>query len=124
DLLHPGHLHYLRESRKLGDELYVVIARDSRVKGKKDVVMDEHARREMVDALEVVDEAVLGSEESIFDSVREIHPDVITLGYDQGFGVEELEEELASEGFGEIRVERIGESEGNTRSSSRLRERL
>jgi FAD synthetase len=31
DILHPGHLRYLSEAKELGDELYVIVARDSMV---------------------------------------------------------------------------------------------
>ncbi|MDY6776662.1 MAG: adenylyltransferase/cytidyltransferase family protein, partial [Candidatus Nanohaloarchaea archaeon] len=124
DILHPGHLHYLRESAELGDELHVVIARDSRVAERKDLAMDEDSRREMVDALEMVDEAVLGSEESIFDTVEEVRPDVITLGYDQHHDEEELEEKLEEHGFGDVEVVRIGRYEGEIESSSEIREKL
>lgn len=124
DLLHPGHIHYLCESAALGDELYVVIARDSRMEEKKDLVMDEDNRRTVVDALEMVDKAVLGSEESIFDSVERIKPEVITLGYDQPFDPEKLEADLAEHGFDDIRVVRIDEYDGETTSSSQIKARI
>lgn len=124
DLLHPGHIHYLQESAALGDELYVVISRDERLAGEKEVVMEEEARRTVVDALGMVDGAVLGSEDSIFDSVERIAPDVITLGYDQGFDADELAETLAAEGFAAVDVVRIGEYDGSVTSSSELRDRL
>lgn len=88
DLLHPGHLHYLRESKNLGEELVVVIARDSRI--EKNLYFNEEERREMVQALEIVDKALLGSEESIYDTVEKVSPDMITLGYDQPFETEEV----------------------------------
>lgn len=122
DLLHPGHLHYLRESAALGDELYVVIARDSRK--EREPVMPEDARQAVVDALEMVDEAVLGSEDSIFDSVARIEPDTITLGHDQPYNAAELVERLRSEGFPDIGVKRIGAYEGEICSSTQLRDRV
>lgn len=88
DLLHPGHLHYLRESKNLGEKLVVVIARDSRI--EKNLYFNEEERREMVQALEIVDKALLGSEESIYDTVEKVSPDIITLGYDQPFETEEV----------------------------------
>nr|WP_250160952.1 FAD synthase [Natrinema salinisoli] len=128
DILHPGHLHYLQESRKLGEELYVVISRDSRVSEKKNLFMDEEARRQIVDALKVVDEAVLGSEGSIFETVNQIDPDVITLGHDQTFDVDELETTLAEHGHPDIRVVRISafepEEDNQIVSSSEIKERL
>lgn len=119
DVLHPGHLHYLRESRGHGDSLTVVIARDSRVQDRKDLFFDEEERRELVGALEVVDEAVLGSEGDIYSTVEEVDPDVITLGCDQGHDPAEVEE-LAEEVTGHrVEVTRIGEKEGY--SSSELK---
>lgn len=119
DILHPGHVHYLEASAALGDELVVVIARDSRVGARKDLLMDEESRRRVVEALACVDEAVLGSEGDLFDSVERLQPDVITLGYDQSFEPESLEAELAEAGFPDVTVERIGPGpdEGVTSSS-------
>lgn len=102
----------------------VVIARDSRVSSDKELGIDEESRRKVVQALEMVDRAVLGSEKNIFDSVEELRPDIITLGYDQDRDAEELEEELEVQGFGNIEIVRIGKYEGNTDGSSQVRERL
>ena len=112
DILHPGHVHYLRESAALGDELVVVIARDDRVGDRKDLYMDEESRRVVVEALEAVDEAVLGSEADIFESVERLRPDVITIGHDQGYDPEELEAQLAAAGYPDVEVVRIGPVEG------------
>jgi FAD synthetase len=99
DILHPGHLHYLRESAAQGDELVVIVARESMVDHKTPPVIPEEQRREMVDALKPVDRAVLGSEESIFEPLHEIRPDVVTLGHDQHYKEEDLRDELRERGF-------------------------
>lgn len=124
DLLHPGHIYYLRESAALGGELVVVIARDSRKKDEKNLAMDEEGRRTVVDALEMVDEAVLGSEDSIFDSVERLQPDIITLGYDQPYDPDELTATLEQHGFPDIDVIRIDEYAGKIAASSDLRRRV
>ena len=129
DILHPGHVHYLEASADLGDELVVVIARDARVAARKDLFMDEESRRRVVAALRCVDDAVLGSEGDLFDSVARLEPDVITLGYDQGFEPAALEADLAEAGYPGVDVVRVGPGpdEGVTSSSdvkARLRERL
>jgi len=125
DILHPGHVHYLTESAALGDELYVVVARDDRVRDRTDLYMDEESRRLVVEALGVVDVAVLGSEGSVFDSVERIQPDVITIGFDQDWDVEDLREQLAEHGFPDVEVVRIGPREGEgISSSSQVREPL
>ena len=128
DILHPGHLHYLRESKKLGEELYVVIGRDSRMTEQKNLIMHEEARRQVVAALKVVDKAVLGSEGSIFETINRIAPDIITLGHDQPFDVDELEMTLVEHGHPGIRVVRIDAFEPVTDdlivSSSKIKEKL
>ena len=125
DILHPGHLHYLRESASLGDELYVVIARDSRQTAKKDLFMDEESRRTVVDALEIVDAAVLGAEGSIFDSVDRIAPDIITIGYDQDFEPPILEATLQEHGYSGVEVVQIGPyDDGGIQSSSDVKDRI
>lgn len=114
DILHPGHLHYLEQSRELGDELTVVIARDSRI--EKDLYFDEEERKEMLQALKVVDNAVLGSEESIYDTVEKVDPDIITLGYDQPFDTEEVASMAKDASGRDVKVERI-EKRSNYSSS-------
>ena len=84
DLLHPGHLYFLREARKLGDELWVVVARDSTARRfKHEPIMPEGSRLEMVESLKPVDRAVLGNEGDIYEILGDIRPDVIAIGYDQ-----------------------------------------
>ncbi|MDZ7701288.1 MAG: adenylyltransferase/cytidyltransferase family protein [Halobacteriales archaeon] len=125
DILHPGHVHYLEASAELGDELVVVIARDGRVRTRKDLFMDEESRRRVVGALGCVDRAVLGSEGDLFDTVAELEPAVITLGYDQSFEPEALEADLAEAGFPDVEVVRIGPGpEGVVSSSSDVKARL
>ena len=117
DLLHPGHLHYLRRSKEKGDRLVVVIARDSRI--EKDLYFDENDRKEMIEALEVVDKALLGSEDSIYDTVKKVKPDIITLGYDQPFDKKEVAD-MVEDVLGEkIDVKRIDEKPDYSSTSIR-----
>jgi FAD synthetase len=83
DLLHPGHVHYLEDAATMGDELHVIVARRANVTHKEPPVLCDRQRREMVEALDVVDHAHLGDEEDIFVPIEEIDPDVIVLGHDQ-----------------------------------------
>ncbi|RZN36843.1 MAG: FAD synthase [Methanosarcinales archaeon] len=99
DILHPGHLFYLSQAAALGDELYVIVARASMIKHKpKPILPDEH-RLEMVQALKLVDHAVLGSTTNIFEPLYEIMPDIVALGFDQYFNIENLKKELVDHGF-------------------------
>ena len=106
EFLHPGHLHFLSEAKKRGDELVVLVARDSMIRHKPTPVIPEQHRLEMVAALKVVDKAVLGSEKSIWEPIYELRPDIVALGYDQLFDDQELSEQLRMRGFN-IEVVRI-----------------
>ncbi len=106
DLLHPGHLMYLEQSRALGDELVVIVARDANVKHKPKPIIPQDQRLLMVSALKMVDRAVLGSETDMFQPIEEFKPDIITLGYDQHFDAVLLKEELATRGI-DARVVRL-----------------
>lgn len=83
DILHPGHVHYLSDAASMGDELHVIVARRSNVTHKSEPLLPDRQRRDMVGALETVDEAHLGHPEDIFVPIEAIRPDVIVLGYDQ-----------------------------------------
>lgn len=125
DILHPGYLHYFRESATLGTDLAVVISRDSRMRDRKDLYMDEESRRQVVAALEMVDQAMFGSEGDIFETVEQIDPGIITLGYDQQFRIDTLEQQLADAGFTGIDVVRITQYDGaGVCSSSDIKAKL
>ncbi|MHC1610097.1 MAG: adenylyltransferase/cytidyltransferase family protein [Candidatus Methanospirareceae archaeon] len=100
EILHPGHLLFLEEAKKLGDELFVIVGRDANVrKRKRTPIIPEEQRLQMVSALKMVDKAMLGSEKDIYEPLYSIRPDIIALGYDQAFDEEELERELRARGF-------------------------
>jgi FAD synthetase len=110
DLLHPGHLHYLAEAAGMGEELHVIVARESNVTHKAPPIVPERQRREMVAALEPVDEARLGHPEDIFVPIEELRPDVIALGYDQHHDVAGIERALAERDI-DCEVRRAGKRE-------------
>ncbi|MEM2839406.1 MAG: adenylyltransferase/cytidyltransferase family protein [Thermoplasmata archaeon] len=100
DIIHLGHLHFLEKAKDLGDELVVVVARDSTArKMKHEPITSEGMRVELVQALKPVDRAVLGYEDDMFRIIQEIRPDIIALGYDQQFDENLLKEELAKRGI-------------------------
>ena len=83
DLIHSGHVYYLEEAAAMGDELHVIVARESNVTHKAPPVVPDRQRRDLVAALDPVDHALLGHPEDIFVPVEELQPDVIVLGHDQ-----------------------------------------
>lgn len=85
DLLHPGHLYFLKQAKKYGDHLTVVVTRDARVKAEKKhaPVLNERERLEMVSALRIVDHALLGDKVGEWSVLKKLRPDLVCVGYDQ-----------------------------------------
>ncbi|MBN1540031.1 MAG: 3,4-dihydroxy-2-butanone-4-phosphate synthase [Candidatus Thermoplasmatota archaeon] len=120
DLMHPGHLSFLEQAKALGDQLVVVVARDSTVRSlKRHPIMNERSRREMVASIKWVDAAVLGYETGRYRIVREIEPDIIALGYDQQQDEDTLRRELAREGI-DVELVRLDKRAGDIEATSEL----
>ena len=118
DLLHPGHLYYLQKSRELGDELHVIVARDKNVLHKPAPIVPELQRLVMVSALSVVTSARLGDPIDMMRPIEDIQPDIITLGCDQHFSEQDLEQRLKARGIS-AQVVRIDKYTEYTYCSSR-----
>ncbi|MEA2035471.1 MAG: adenylyltransferase/cytidyltransferase family protein [Euryarchaeota archaeon] len=118
DILHPGHVYYLEQSRTLGDELHVIVARDENVKHKPKPVVSENQRLTMVQSLKVVDYARHGDTDDMFIPIIDIDPAVITLGFNQFFSEKVLEEKLKKRGI-DAEVVRVGAYQGEGFCSSR-----
>ncbi len=92
DIIHPGHIHYLKEASKYG-LVYAVVARDvnvERIKGRKPV-MREDERLTLVSSIRYVYKAVLGHETDFGETINKLRPDLIVLGPDQPVDEEFLE---------------------------------
>jgi FAD synthetase len=96
DIFHKGHESYLKQAKKLGDYLIVVVARDKtvlRIK-KQETGNKEQERLEKIKSNNLVDEVVLGSLKNKYVVIKKYKPDVIALGYDQKVNLIELKEKL------------------------------
>lgn len=125
DILHPGHLFYLSQAKKLGNKLVVIVARGGNVrkfKGRK-AVNDEMHRLQLVRALKVVDEAYLGEQKDIYLSVKKHRPNIIALGYDQGPKDKILKKELEKHGI-KVRVKRIKAFKAHKHKTSKIKSRI
>lgn len=105
DLLHPGHVHYLKDAATYGDELHAIVARPTNVTHKPAPILRAEQRRDMVAALGVVDKAHLGDPDDVFVPIERINPDVIVLGFDQHHDETDIADALAERGI-DCRVER------------------
>ncbi len=89
DLLHPGHLYILNQAALEGDILVVGLNDDSsikRLKGSNRPIIDQQARAEVVSALKMVDYVVFFSEETPYELIKELNPDVLVKGGEYGEG--------------------------------------
>jgi len=96
DIVHPGHVYFLKEAKKHGDFLVVAIARDVTVEKlrKRPARNNEMSRVEEVKKLGIADEVVLGDKKDHYKILDKMKPDIICLGYDQRFFIDELKSEL------------------------------
>ena len=85
DILHPGHIRYLRQARDLGDVLIVGLNGDASVrrnKGPDRPINSEDERAEILAALEPVDAVVIFDEDTPDDIIKAVQPDVLVKGAD------------------------------------------
>jgi D-beta-D-heptose 7-phosphate kinase/D-beta-D-heptose 1-phosphate adenosyltransferase len=85
DLLHPGHVRYLRDARALGDLLIVGINSDRSVranKGPQRPINPESERSEVLLALASVDVVVTFDDDTPYAVIQRIQPDVLVKGED------------------------------------------
>lgn len=87
DVLHPGHIRYLREARAMGDALIVAVNSDRSVRSNKGPgrpINPESERAELLLALASVDAAVIFGEETPHAIISAIQPDILVKGADWG----------------------------------------
>lgn len=126
DLIHPGHISYLQQARSFGDELVVVVACDETVRRRKhEPITPDYMRAKIVSSLKPVDSAIVGKNTGDFyETVREVDPDIIVLGFDQTFDEKKLEEDLAAHGLGKVKVKRASETADDLNATRRIVERI
>lgn len=89
DLLHYGHLHYLLEARNLGDRLIIGLnssASVKRLKGNHRPINDDQTRNFMLAALECVDAVIEFEEDTPFQLIQLIVPNLLVKGGDYQTG--------------------------------------
>ncbi|MFA6047537.1 MAG: adenylyltransferase/cytidyltransferase family protein [Parcubacteria group bacterium] len=122
DIFHKGHMSFLRQAKKYGDFLLVVIARDRIVKKVKRKLPrnNEKNRLKTVENSGLADEVVLGHLRDMYAFIKKYKPDVIALGYDQTAFVDKLEEKLLSMDMKSVRIIRLKSYRPNIYKSSKL----
>ena len=130
DLLHSGHVRFLQASKRRGGpgaKLIVVVARDRTVLSRKGrmPILPEDQRRELVGSLRVVDKAILGHTHlDLLGVLREVRPDIISVGYDQKQIKASVEKLLREQGLSVriVQIPKFGPSGLN--SSTGIKQRV
>ncbi len=86
DLLHLGHIDYLSKAKDQGDILVVGVNTDSSAKrlGKGSIrpITDEKSRSTIIASLEFVDAVILFEEDTPFNLIKKVQPDILVKGAD------------------------------------------
>jgi len=94
--LHEAHVRMLRHARSLGDELVVILSNDAH--NRKPNAVPAETRRRRLESLGIADRVLVGHADSFARTVREVKPQIVTLGYDQRLPDEETEKALRDVG--------------------------
>jgi FAD synthetase len=122
DILHKGHEYYLKEAKKLGDCLVVIVALDETVATvkKHPSKNNQETRIKNLQQLGIADKVILGHSGDKLKVVEEEKPDIICFGYDQKAFTGHAKEELRKRGFN-VEVVRLNAYYPDKYKSSLLR---
>jgi D-beta-D-heptose 7-phosphate kinase/D-beta-D-heptose 1-phosphate adenosyltransferase len=85
DLIHRGHIDYLKKSRELGDRLVVGLNSDEsvkRLKGEGRPINKQEDRKAVLESLSFVDEVIIFDEDTPYELIKKVKPSIITKGGD------------------------------------------
>jgi FAD synthetase len=100
NIVHPGHVFFLKKAKSLGDYLIVVVAHNKTAERTKPYhILDQKTRKRNIEKLNIADKVVIGDENDFMKVVRKEKPDIIALGYDQTIKENELAEMLKRNGI-------------------------
>lgn len=109
DGLHLGHLNFLKQAKKYGDYLIVIVARDKNTKKEKGYppLWKEKERLKEIRKISLVDKAILGRLKNKFQIILTYKPKIICLGYDQKIKIHFLKRVLQNNGLNNIQIIRL-----------------
>ena len=123
DIFHKGHENFLKQAKKYGDYLIVIIARDKtvlKIKGKLPR-NNEQKRLKVIGESKLTDKVVLGSLADKYKVIEKFKPNVICLGYDQVAFTERLKEKLKEYNLLNTKIVRLKAYEPEKYKSSMFR---
>ena len=118
DILHRGHAAYLREAKKLGDKLVVGLNSDASVrqlKGEARPINTEDDRAYLLESLACVDYVIIFTEDTPYELLSHVHPDVLVKGGDY-----QIEEVVGREFAKEVKLIHFLEGYSTTNTIERM----
>lgn len=123
DLLHRGHLEYLSKAADMGQKLVIGLNSDAsvkRLKGPERPVQDEYTRAMILSALSFVDVVTLFEEDTPYELIKVIVPNVLVKGAD--YTPENIVGyDIVTQTGGEVRTVDLSEGFSTTATISRLK---
>lgn len=122
DIFHPGHQSYLKQAKKMGDYLIVVVARDKTVREfkKQETENKEQKRMNILKSSNLANEVVPGGLKDKYTVIKKYQPEIIALGYDQKVDLQELKNKLKEFGL-KSKIIRLKSYKPRTYKSSKLK---
>ena len=124
DIMHVGHLRYLKKAKEFGEILIIGLNTDNsikRIKGDKRPIIPEDERAELLEELRCVDYVIMFDEDTPVDLVAELKPDVYVKGGD--YTIDQLPEAKIVHSYnGEVKIVNFIEGRSTTSIIKRIKE--
>lgn len=120
DKLHKGHLNFLRQARRHGDYLIVVVTRDENVRKQKGHMPMEKCATRAIKVRKFADKVMVGEKKVTYKIIRKIGPDVICIGYDQKPSLKEAKKILRRIGMSKVLLRKMKPYKPNIYKSNKL----
>ena len=118
DFIHRGHVTYLEKSKELGDYLIVGLNSDAsvkRLKGENKPYNNQDDRKRVLESLKCVNEVIIFDEDTPYDLIKRIQPDIITKGGDY-----KTKEEVVGNDLAEVKIIPFLEGYSTTRMLEKI----
>lgn len=126
NIIHAGHVFFLKKAKALGDYLVVVVANNKTARRtKKYAIVDHKIRKKNIEKLGIADKVVIGDESDFMKVVRKEKPDIIVLGHDQKMSEDEISEMLKKAGIKhKLKISRIKENLKGYKTSKIIKNKI
>lgn len=122
DLFHAGHKNFLKQARRYGDYIILVVARDRtthKLKGRRPS-QNEKQRQSIIRQSGLAEKVILGNLTDKYGAIKKYRPDIVCLGYDQVYFIDELRQALDRFGLQKTKIIRLKPYKSNIYKTTKL----